>query len=152
MLPNKYVKCPGCGTNVGLYKNPIPTVDIIIECESETMGKGIVLIFRKNVPVKWAIPGGFLDYGEDAETCAVREAKEETSLDVELIRQFHVYSDPARDERKHTITVVFIAKAKGEPIAADDAEKIGIFNKDNLPSDLGFDHDKILDDYFSGKY
>ena len=123
MLPEKYIKCPDCGKKVEIYKNPIPTVDIIIECKSNTMGNGIVLIFRKNVPKQWAIPGGFLDYGEDAENCAVREAKEETSLDVELVKQFHVYSHPSRDPRKHTITLVFIAKAEGEP-ALDSTDQV----------------------------
>jgi ADP-ribose pyrophosphatase YjhB (NUDIX family) len=152
MIPNRHIKCPECDTNVDIYKNPIPTVDIIIECKSKTMGEGIVLILRKNEPKNWAIPGGFLDYGEKAEDCAVREAKEETSLDVTLKRQFHTYSDPTRDPRKHTITVVFIAKAEGEPFADDDAQEIGIFNKDNIPADLAFDHNKILDDYFSVRY
>ena len=87
MLPEKYIRCPECNSKVALYKNPIPTVDILIECKSKSMGEGVVLIFRKNVPKKWAIPGGFLDYGESAEECAVREAKEETGLDVKLKRQ-----------------------------------------------------------------
>lgn len=129
------------------YKNPVPTVDIIIE-----LAKGIVLIKRKHEPFGWAIPGGFVDYGETVETAAVREAKEETSLDVELIRQFHVYSDPKRDKRKHTISVVFIAKAKGIPIAEDDAAAAGVFTKDNLPANLCFDHEKILTDYFEKRY
>ncbi|MBU1626445.1 NUDIX hydrolase, partial [bacterium] len=106
----------------------------------------------RNEPQKWAIPGGFLDYGEKAEDCAVREAKEETSLDVTLKRQFHTYSDPSRDPRKHTITLVFTAYAVGEPAAADDAEEIGIFTKDNIPEDLAFDHNQILEDYFSERY
>jgi ADP-ribose pyrophosphatase YjhB (NUDIX family) len=152
MAIERNIKCPKCYENVALYKNPVPTVDIIIECKSRTQGDGVVLIFRKNEPKQWAIPGGFLDYGESVENCAVREAKEETSLDVELVRQFHVYSDPSRDPRKHSITVVFIAKAEGEPCAADDAEKIGIFKKNNLPKDLAFDHNKIMDDYFSNRY
>lgn len=125
------------------FKNPIPTIDIIIEVK-----EGIVLIKRKNPPFGWALPGGFVDYGESLEKAAIREAREETSLDVNLIRQFHTYSDPDRDERFHTISTVYIARAQGEPKAADDANEIGVFNKDNLPSPIVFDHAKILDDYF----
>lgn len=127
------------------YKNPIPTVDIIIELED----KGIILIKRKNPPYGWAIPGGFVDYGESLEETAIREAKEETSLDVKLIKQLHTYSDPKRDPRHHTITTVYIAKATGIPKACDDALEIGIFTQENLPQNLAFDHEKILKDYFS---
>lgn len=128
-------------------KTPFLTVDIIIEFEN----RGIVLIKRKNPPHGWAIPGGFVDYGETVEECAIREAKEETCLDIKLSRQFHTYSEPDRDPRHHTVSVIFIAKAEGEPTAADDAKEIGIFTKDNLP-DLAFDHMKILDDYFDKRY
>ncbi|MEO0127684.1 MAG: NUDIX hydrolase [candidate division WOR-3 bacterium] len=128
------------------YKNPFPTVDIIIEMEN-----GIILIKRKNPPYGWAIPGGFIDYGESAESAAIREAKEETNLDVFDLKQFHVYSDPKRDPRFHTISVVFTAKGKGTPKAKDDAIEIEIFNKNNLPEDIAFDHRKILDDYFSSQ-
>ncbi len=133
--------------NSNKYRNPIPTVDIIIESNG-----GIILIKRKNPPEGWALPGGFVDYGETLEDAAVREAKEETGLDIELIRQFHTYSDPKRDPRHHTITTVFIAKAKGKPKAGDDAKEIGIFNKDNLPAQIAFDHRDIIQDYFSGRY
>lgn len=129
------------------YKNPVPTVDIIIELE----GKGIVLIKRKNPPYGWAIPGGFVDYGETLEDAAVREAKEEVSLDVKLVEQLHTYSDPSRDKRHHTITTVFIAKGDGEPIAADDATEVAVFNEGKLPEPLAFDHEKILKDYFIKK-
>jgi len=128
-------------------RNPIPTVDLIIE-----YNKKIVLIKRKNPPEGWALPGGFVDYGESLETSATREAKEETGLDVKLIRQFHTYSDPNRDPRHHTITTVFIAKAQGKPIPGDDAKEIGIFRKDNLPEEIAFDHKEILNDYFTGRY
>jgi len=127
---------------------PLPTVDVIIELQ----GKGVVLIKRKNPPLGWALPGGFVDYGETLEQAAVREALEETSLQVELTRQFHAYSDPQRDPRGHTITVVFTAKASGEPRAADDAQEIGVFQADALPSPLAFDHRQILTDYFSRAY
>ena len=110
--------------------------------------KGIILIKRKNIPRGWALPGGFVDYGESLEAAAVREAKEETGLDIRLIRQLHTYSDPARDPRHHTISTVFLARASGTPAAADDAEEIGIFAEDNLPQPLMFDHREILTDYF----
>ena len=129
------------------YKNPYPTVDLIIEIED-----GIVLIRRKNRPFGWALPGGFVDYGESLEDAAVREAKEETGLDVRLVRQLHSYSEPDRDERFHTITTVFIATTEGVPQAADDAADVGIFRRDELPDDIAFDHRDILSDYFEGKY
>jgi ADP-ribose pyrophosphatase YjhB (NUDIX family) len=138
--------CPHCGKIVKAYRNPFPTVDIIIE-----MDEGIVLIKRKNPPFGWALPGGFVDYGESLEASAVREAKEETSLDVSLVSEFGAYSEPDRDPRMHTITVVFIAKAEGEPQAADDAAEIGIFYKDTLPEKLAFDHGSILQDYFASQ-
>ncbi len=131
----------------GPHRNPVPTVDIIIELPG-----GIVLIDRKNEPHGWALPGGFVDYGESVEEAAVREAREETSLEVELIRQFHVYSDPSRDPRKHTLSVVFIARASGKPRPADDAKGLGVFPRESLPSPLCFDHEEILEDYFSGRY
>ena len=129
------------------HRNPIPTVDIIIEISDD-----IVLIKRKNPPYGWAIPGGFIDYGESAEDAARREAEEETGLDIEDLRQFHTYSDPNRDPRHHTISVVFTAKAKGKPQARDDAAGIGAFTKDTLPEPLAFDHAHILQDYFNRKY
>jgi ADP-ribose pyrophosphatase YjhB (NUDIX family) len=133
------------------HRNPVPTVDIIIELEDDGRREGIVLIERKNPPHGWALPGGFVDYGESLEEAAVREAKEETSLDIELVRQFHTYSDPRRDPRGHTITTVFIARATGEPLARDDARAIGVFTRDEVRFPLAFDHRKILDDYFASK-
>ena len=128
-------------------RNPVPTVDIIIR-----YGGGIILIKRKNPPAGWAIPGGFVDYGETLETAAMREAKEETGLDVRLVRQFHSYSDPARDPRHHTISTVFVADASGDAEAGDDAGEVGVFSASNLPEDLAFDHRQILDDYFTRRY
>ena len=133
------------------YRNPVPTVDIIIEIK-DGGEKKIVLIERKNPPAGWAIPGGFVDYGESLEDAARREAKEETGLDVTLVRQFHTYSDPARDPRRHTMSTVFIATAKGKPEGADDALRAELFSLDKLPSPLAFDHARILDDYRTGRY
>jgi len=133
------------------YKNPYPTVDIIIEIARQNGEKGIILIQRKNPPYGWAIPGGFVDYGESLEQAALREAKEETSLDVRLIKQLHTYSDPNRDPRKHTITTVFIAAATGRPKAQDDAADIGIFTRKEIGFSLAFDHEKILRDYFQNR-
>ncbi|HPS56802.1 MAG TPA: NUDIX hydrolase [Spirochaetota bacterium] len=133
------------------YKNPVPTVDIIIETAHGDR-KGIVLIKRKNPPFGWAIPGGFVDYGETLEQAAVREALEETSLRIKLLRQFHTYSDPSRDPRLHTVTTVFIAEAKGNPVGMDDASEAAIFSRNDIPDQIAFDHAAILDDYFSGRY
>lgn len=129
------------------HRNPVPTVDIII-----TYKEGVILIKRKNPPDGWALPGGFVDYGETLEDAAVREAKEETGLDVKLIRQFHGYSDPRRDPRLHTVSMVFIAEAAGKASAGDDATDVRIFGKDNLPDTIAFDHREILNDYFTGRY
>ena len=128
------------------YKNPFVTVDIIIEIDD-----GIVLIERANPPYGWALPGGFVDYGESLEVSAIREAKEETSLDIQLTEQFHTYSNPDRDPRHHTVTTVFIAKASGSPKAADDAKNLGVFTKKNLPIRMAFDHGQIINDYFRYK-
>ncbi len=119
------------------YRNPLVTVDIIIE-----MNGDIVMIERAAPPYGWALPGGFVDYGESLEASAVREAKEETSLNITLLEQFHTYSDPDRDPRHHTITTVYIASGDGTPRATDDAKNIGTFNAKNLPSPIAFDHKK----------
>jgi purine-nucleoside phosphorylase len=119
-------------------------VDIIIELKD---GK-IVLIRRKNPPLGWALPGGFVDYGESLEEAAIREAEEETSLKVQLVRQLHTFSNPDRDPRRHTITTVFIARAEGFPRAADDAADTGVFDRNSLPHPLAFDHGLILNHYF----
>lgn len=137
-------RCANCGAITEVFRNPLPTVDIIIEVEN----RGIILIKRKNSPVGWAIPGGFVDYGESLEDAAIREAKEETGLDVTLIRQLHTYSRPDRDPRHHAISTVFIAIAAGTPAAADDAMEVGIFTRDHLPRPIVFDHAEILEDYF----
>src|ERR1700690_1795250 len=128
-------------------RTPFPTVDIVIEYRG-----GIILVKRRNPPYGWAIPGGFVDYGESLEDAAAREAKEETGLTAELVRQFHAYSEPDRDPRFHTVSVVFIARGNGEMHAADDAVDAGVFTKDNLPGEIAFAHRAILEDYFSGRY
>lgn len=133
------------------YRNPTPTVDIIIELIDQP-DRPIVLIERKNPPYGWAIPGGFVDYGESVETAARREAAEETGLTVELIKQFFVYSQPDRDPRQHTLSVVFLATATGTPQAADDATNLGVFHGYNLPDPLCFDHGQILRDYYRYRY
>jgi ADP-ribose pyrophosphatase YjhB (NUDIX family) len=129
------------------YSNPLLTVDIIVELADGT----IVLIERKNPPAGWALPGGFVDYGEAIEHAAMREAKEEISLDVTLTEQFYTYSDPSRDPRHHTVSTVFVASAEGVPEAADDAKTVRPFHENNLPAPLAFDHARILRDYFRFK-
>ena len=125
------------------------TVDVIITINDP---QHIVLIQRKNPPYGWALPGGFVDYGETVEHAAVREMKEETGLDVQILRQFHVYSDPSRDERFHSVSVVFIGSATGVPVGSDDAAEARIFNQDTIHEKIVFDHRQILEDYFSGRY
>jgi ADP-ribose pyrophosphatase YjhB (NUDIX family) len=127
-------------------RNPLLTVDIIVEVNG-----GIVLIERENIPHGWAIPGGFVDYGESIETAALREAKEEISLDVVLTEQFYTYSDPRRDKRHHTVSTVFIATADGTPRGADDAKLARTFHENDLPAPIVFDHGQILRDYFAFK-
>jgi 8-oxo-dGTP diphosphatase len=142
----EFVKpCPACGAPIARYRNPVPTVDILIHIP----GRGVVLIERTNAPHGWALPGGFVDYGEPAEAAAVREAKEETGLTVELTGVLGVYSDPRRDARLHTISIVYTAQAVDpENLAAgDDAARTGVFPLGDWPSPLAFDHAAILGDY-----
>jgi ADP-ribose pyrophosphatase YjhB (NUDIX family) len=129
------------------YRNPVPTADIIIEIDDK-----IILIERKNPPYGWAIPGGFVDYGESLENAAMREALEETSVHVELYEQFYTYSKPERDPRHHTVTTVFLARPiSGRPEAGDDAKSLELFTSDSLPDNIAFDHRDILMDYFTYK-
>ncbi len=130
------------------YKNPVPAVDLIIEIE----GRGLVLIERLNPPPGWALPGGFVEYGETLEQAAIREAKEETCLDVELRGQFHTYSDPSRDPRMHCISTVFVAKATGTPRAESDAKSCTVCAVDQLPQAMAFDHKQILEDYLKSPW
>lgn len=126
----------------GSHRNPLPTVDIIIE-----MAGGIVLIERKNPPHGWALPGGFVDYGESVERSAVREAFEETGLVVRLTELLYVYSRPDRDPRQHTLSTVFVGCATGDLVAGDDARRADVFTADALPAPLAFDHAQIVADY-----
>ncbi|MDD5530682.1 MAG: NUDIX hydrolase [bacterium] len=124
-------------------KTPDLTVDIIIKYNND-----IILIERKNPPYGWALPGGFVDYGETVEFAAIREAKEETSLDLTDLKQFKVYSAPSRDPRGHSVSVVFTAKGNGILKPDSDAANAKLFNKHNLPENITFDHRQILEDYF----
>ncbi len=121
---------------------PPIAADVIAE-----IGNQIVLIERKNFPEGWAIPGGFVDFGETVEQAAIREAKEEISLEVELRALLGIYSRPDRDPRGQTITAVYIARATGTPVAADDAKNLGLFDPRTPPAPLAFDHAEILRDY-----
>ncbi len=141
-MPYTHLSCPRCGEKVKVYRNPFPTVDIIIERDD-----GIVLIERRNEPFGWALPGGFVDYGETLEHAAVREAQEETSLIVSDLRLLGCYSDPNRDPRLHAISTVFVGRGAGEPRAADDAAGLAVFPLSALPEKLCFDHGRILADY-----
>ncbi len=137
-----------------LQSGPFSTVDAIIEIPASPAGGegGIVLIQRSNPPFGWAFPGGFVDYGESLEDAVVREAKEETGLDLTQVKQFHTYSEPQRDPRFHTIGTVFIAQAKGSPKAGDDAAGLKIVKLSAIKGlELAFDHKKILEDYIKFK-
>jgi ADP-ribose pyrophosphatase YjhB (NUDIX family) len=123
-------------------RNPFPTVDVIIELTG-----GIVLVRRKNPPPGWALPGGFVDYGESLESAARREAREETGLDVELTLLLGVYSEPGRDPRFHTVSTVYVASASGTPRGGDDAAEACVFDPTDLPGPMAFDHAGIITDY-----
>ena len=138
----KSLSCPNCHATIKEYRNPFPTVDIIIRIDDK-----IVLIERKNEPHGWALPGGFVDYGESLEQAAIREAKEETGLDLANLKQMHAYSAPDRDPRQHNISVIFTADGVGTLRSGDDAANAELFSLDELPEPLCFDHATILADY-----
>jgi len=121
---------------------PFVTVDAIVEKEG-----GVVLIKRKNPPFGWALPGGFVDYGERLEEAVKREVKEETGLEITEVKQFHTYSAPERDPRFHTVSTVFIAKGQGKMKAESDAQEVKVFSLSELPEEIAFDHRQILEDY-----
>jgi 8-oxo-dGTP diphosphatase len=131
------------------YKNPKPTVDLLIELDGQP--GTLVFIERAHEPQGLALPGGFVDEGEWVADAAVREAKEETGLDVEILELFHVYSNPSRDPRQHTVSTVFIGRAKGTPTGGDDAARAIVCAPDELPAKLVFDHATIVADYVAYK-
>lgn len=139
--------CPSCGAAVEAYRNPVPTADMIIELTGGGQPGPVVLVRRANPPLGWALPGGFVDYGESAAHAARREALEETGLRVEVLALIGVYGRPERDPRQHTITTAYAGRASGQPIAGDDAAEVAAFALDKLPPDICFDHRQILDDY-----
>ncbi|MDJ0956217.1 MAG: NUDIX hydrolase [Arenicellales bacterium] len=125
---------------------PLLATDVIIHLEGESR-RSIVLIERKNPPVGWAIPGGFVDIGETVEHAAVREAKEETSLDVTLQDLLGLYSEPTRDPRCHVVSAIYVGTGRGKPAAADDASRVDVFSIDRLPQPMAFDHAQVVKDY-----
>jgi 8-oxo-dGTP diphosphatase len=140
--------CPHCGGPLRSLRIPRLTVDAIIGRED---GR-VLLVERRYEPLGWALPGGFVDHGESVEEACRREVAEETGLAVHDLRQLHAYSDPSRDPRQHTVSIVFVARTEGEPRAGDDAASVRWVALAELPGPLCFDHEQILDDYRSGRW
>lgn len=135
------VNCPSCGQAVTAYKNPLPTADIVAIRDGK-----VLLILRKNPPSGWALPGGFIEYGESAETAATRELIEETGLEARNLLLVGVYSKPGRDPRFHTLTVAYKASVGGLLNAGDDAQEAKWFDLHSLPEHIAFDHRDIIMD------
>lgn len=135
------VNCPSCGQSVIAYKNPFPTADIVAIQDGK-----VLMILRKNPPSGWALPGGFIDYGESAESAAIRELAEETGLEATNLKLVGVYSRPGRDPRFHTLTVVYKASVNGFLNAGDDAQAAKWFDLHGLPEQIAFDHREIIMD------
>jgi len=135
-------RCPRCGTEIPVSSQPALAVDCVI-----AIGRGIVLVRRRNPPYGWALPGGLVEYGECLEDAARREIFEETGLRVTLEYQLGTYSHPNRDPRRHTVTAVFVGRAAGRPMAGDDASAVKVCDLEDLPLDLAFDHALVLEDY-----
>ena len=143
-MVQKNIHCPHCGRIFAVFSNPAPTTDVVIY----EPGKGVVIIERANIPIGYALPGGFIDEGEQAEAAARREMMEETGLAVELTGLLGVYSLPGRDPRQHTLSVVFTGRAINAQalLAGDDAAAAAFYQLDSLPEPLVFDHARILGD------
>lgn len=137
--------CPACGAPLPAPPGPALTVDCILRNATDA----VLLIRRRNPPHGWALPGGFVDAGETVEAAVVREVREETGLALRDPQLWGVYSDPTRDPRQHTVSVVFHAMTTGTPQAGDDAAQAHFFAPEHLPTPLAFDHRRILDDFWA---
>ncbi len=147
MSTRAIINCPFCNGEINIYKNPAPTVDAIIY----DANLGLLLIERLFEPLGWALPGGFVDYAETLEHATIRETKEETGLDVEIKALVGVYSNPLRDPRRHTITTAFWCTCPNPKKlqAGDDAGKAIFFPLDQLPENIVFDHQVIIEDFLN---
>jgi 8-oxo-dGTP diphosphatase len=141
------LSCPQCGHVLDRHDQPRLTVDAVVQ---NSRGE-VLLVMRRNPPHGWALPGGFVEVGETLETAVARELAEETGLEATSVRQFHTYSDPARDPRHHTVSTVFRVEAEGKPTPGDDAIEAGFFPAEALPSPIVFDHARIIEDVRRGE-
>lgn len=130
---------------------PALTVDVVVERPLADGRRAVLLVRRRHPPLGWALPGGFVDPGESCEAAALRELAEETGLQGRLCYQLHTYSEPDRDPRRHTVSVVYVAEAGGEAVADDDAAEVAFWPFADLP-EMCFDHGRILADYLSGRF